>query len=281
MSIDATAPNQQTKMIGHQNRGAFNWRSTPGLGTFSACAYVFLYAPLVVLAVYAFNAGDQVTVWSHFGFRWFQHVFDNHGIRDATWTSLIIATAATAISTVFAICAALALERGPRFRGRSGAVSLIAMPLVVPEIVAAVATLVFFASIGLKLGIGNLIIAHTVFCIPFAILPMRARLKEMGDAPETAARDLYADEWQVFRHVTLPLLMPAVLSGAMLAFVTSIDDFLISQMVADPGVTTLPMYIYGMIRLGVKPEVNAISIMLLASSIVFVSLAYLLSKKKS
>lgn len=258
----------------------FDWRRTPGLGWFTGSVFVFLYLPLVVLSIYAFNAGDQVTVWSHFGLHWFREVLRNDAIQMATWNSLIIAAAATIISTVFAICAAMALERGVRLPGRNASISLIAMPLVVPEIVSAVTTLIFFTSIGLKLGIGNLIIAHTVFCIPFAILPIRARLREMGEAAETAARDLYANEWMVFWTVTLPLLMPAVLSGAMLAFVTSLDDFLISQMVADPGMTTLPMYIYGMIRLGVKPEVNAVSTLLLLASMTLVGCAYLLSKYK-
>lgn len=274
-SLRASAFSQKT-----QRKVPFDWRRTPGLGWATGTVFAFLYLPLIVLSIYAFNAGDQVTVWSHFGLRWFREVLRNDAIQIATWNSLVIAAAATVISTAFAICAAMALERGVRLPGRNASVSLIAMPLVVPEIVTAVATLVFFSSIGLKLGIGNLIIAHTVFCIPFAILPIRARLREMGEAAETAARDLYADEWKVFWTITLPLLMPAVLSGAMLAFVTSLDDFLISQMVADPGVTTLPMYIYGMIRLGVKPEVNAVSTLLLLASMALVAGAYLLSKQR-
>lgn len=258
----------------------FDWRRTPGLGWATSAVFAFLYLPLIVLSIYSFNGGDQVTVWSHVSLRWFREIFRNDAIQLATWNSLIVATAATVISTVCAICAAMALERGARLAGRNLSISLIAMPLVVPEIVTAVATLIFFTSIGMKLGIGNLIVAHTVFCIPFAMLPIRARLREMGDAAETAARDLYANEWKVFWTVTLPLLMPAVLSGVMLAFVTSLDDFIISQMVADPGMTTLPMYIYGMIRLGVKPEVNAVSTLLLLASMTLVGCAYLLSKYK-
>ncbi|RKE84627.1 ABC-type spermidine/putrescine transport system permease subunit II [Rhizobium sp. AG855] len=261
-------------------KAPFDWRRTPGLGVATGSVFAFLYLPLIVLSIYSFNGGDQVTVWSHVSLRWFREIFRNDAIQLATWNSLIVATAATIISTICAICAAMALERGARLAGRNLSISLIAMPLVVPEIVTAVATLIFFTSIGLKLGIGNLIVAHTVFCIPFAMLPIRARLREMGEAAETAARDLYASEWKVFWTVTLPLLMPAVLSGVMLAFVTSLDDFIISQMVADPGMTTLPMYIYGMIRLGVKPEVNAVSTLLLLASMTLVGGAYLLSKYK-
>ncbi|MEO6608722.1 MAG: ABC transporter permease [Aestuariivirga sp.] len=262
------------------HKAPFDWRRTPGLGWVTGAVFAFLYLPLVVLSIFSFNGGDQVTVWSHFSLRWFREIFRNDAIQIATWNSLIVAATATVFSTVFAICAAMALERGARLPGRNVSISLIAMPLVVPEIVTAVSTLIFFTSIGLKLGIGNLIIAHIVFCIPFAMLPIRARLREMGEAAETAARDLYADEWKVFWTITLPLLMPAVVSGAMLAFVTSLDDFIISQMVADPGMTTLPMYIYGMIRLGVKPEVNAVSTLLLLASMTLVGCAYLLSKYK-
>jgi spermidine/putrescine transport system permease protein len=124
-----------------------------------------------------------------------------------------------------------------------------------------------------------LIIAHTVFCIPFALLPIQARLKEMGTVLEEAGRDLYADEWRLFRYVTLPMLMPAIGAGAIMAFVISLDDFLISMMVSSAGSTTLPVYVYGMMRLGVTPEVNAISTILLAISLVFVATALFLGRR--
>ena len=158
---------------------------------------------------------------------------------------------------------------------------LILTPLVVPEIAVAVATLAFFSEIGLQLGLGNLIIAHTVFCIPFAFLPIQARLADMGSTVEDAARDLYSNEWQVFRRVTLPLLLPAILSGGMLSFAASLDDFLISMLLANAGQTTLPVYIYGMLRRGVTPEVNAISTLLLVSSVLIVVIALKLQRKKS
>jgi spermidine/putrescine transport system permease protein len=128
-------------------------------------------------------------------------------------------------------------------------------------------------------GLLNLIIAHTVFCIPFAVLPIRARLLDMGGTLEEAGRDLYADEWQLFRRITLPLLMPAIGAGAIMAFVVSLDDFLISMMVSSAGSTTLPVYVYGMMRLGVTPEVNAISTILLVVSLIFVTAALLLGRR--
>ena len=138
-------------------------------------------------------------------------------------------------STVIATAGALGLERGRRLAGRTAVLGLIMLPLIVPEIVTAITTLVFFSAIGLRLGLLNLIIAHTVFCIPFALLPIQARLQEIGSAVEDAGRDLYANEWRVFARITFPLLLPAIIAGAMLAFVTSLDDFLISMMVSDAG----------------------------------------------
>jgi spermidine/putrescine transport system permease protein len=144
----------------------------------------------------------------------------------------------------------------------------------------AIATLIFFSTLGIRLGLGNLIIAHTVFCIPFAFMPIRARLQGMDMSLEAAARDLYATPWQSFRLVTLPLLAPGIMAGAMLAFVISLDDFIISLMVADAGSTTLPVYIFSMIRFGITPEINAISTMLFAASVSLVTVYWLLSRPR-
>lgn len=257
----------------------FDWRHTPGLSEFSFGVFVFLYAPLAILVVYAFNANRLVTVWSGFSVAWFAKVLANQDIQAAMIRSLIIAVAAMIASTLIATAGAIGLERGGQMRGRTGVIGLIMLPLVVPEIVTAITTLVFFSASGIRLGLGNLIIAHTVFCIPFALLPMQARLREIGTVVEDAARDLYATEWLVFRRVTLPLLMPAIISGAMLAFVVSLDDFLISMMVSDAGTTTLPVYIYGMMRLGVTPEVNAVSTLLLGASLVLVAASLLVTSR--
>jgi spermidine/putrescine transport system permease protein len=261
-------------------RRTFEWRHTPGLSSFTAAILIFLYAPLLILVVYAFNASRMVTVWQGFSLQWFTAVANNGDIRNAAENSLIIAAAATIASTVIAIAGALALERGSLRAGRTAVAGLVAMPLVVPEIVVAITTLVFFSTLGMHHGLINLIIAHTVFCIPFALLPVQARLKEMGTVLEEAGRDLYADEWRLFRSVTLPLLMPAIGAGAIMAFVISLDDFLISMMVSSAGSTTLPVYVYGMMRLGVTPEVNAISTILLAVSLVFVAAALLLGRRR-
>ncbi|MDY0885456.1 ABC transporter permease [Dongia soli] len=262
-----------------RKRKAFDWRYTPGLGQYTALILVFLYAPLLILVIYAFNSSSMITVWQGFSFRWFLRIAQNADIRDAALNSLVIAVVATIASTLIAMTGALALERGRYFLGRNTVVMMINMPLVVPEIIVAISTLVFFSAIGMKNGLVNLMIAHTVFCIPFAILPIQTRLRDMGRSLEEAGRDLYADEWQLFRHITLPLLMPAIAAGAIMAFVVSLDDFLISMMVSSAGSTTLPVYVYGMMRLGVTPEVNAISTILLLVSLIFVGAALFLGRR--
>jgi len=231
-----------------------------------------------VLVVYSFNQSRLALMWQGFGLRWYVKVFHNEGIRGAAYNSLVVAASATAIATVVAVAAALALARGGEFRGRHAVLGLISLPLMVPEIVTAVATLMFFTSIGLALGLGNLIIAHTVFCIPFAFMPIRARLAGTDLSLEEAARDLYAGEWASFRYVTLPLMMPGIVAGATLSFVISLDDFIITLMVSNEGTTTLPVYIYSMIRQGVTPEVNAISSILFAISVTLVGVYWIASR---
>jgi spermidine/putrescine transport system permease protein len=158
--------------------------------------------------------------------------------------------------------------------------ALLGLPLVVPEIVTAVASLLFFVLVGLPLGLSTVVLAHTVFCIPFAYLPIRARLQGMDPTLEDAAMDLYADRVRAFRRVTLPLLWPGVLSGAMLAFIISLDDFVITYFVSGAGATTLPVYIFGMIRVGISPEVNAVSALMLLLSILLVALSWLAGRAR-
>lgn len=252
----------------------FRWQHNPGLGPFTWAVLAFLYLPLLVLFIFSFNANRQVTVWSHFSLAWFATVAHDGNIRLCAYNSVVVAVVATIVSVLIAVPAALALERGRNFRGRGVSLGLITMPLVVPEIVTAIATLIFFSSIGFHNGLLNLIIAHTVFCIPFALLPIQARLEAVGASFEDAARDLYGSEWRIFRRITLPLLMPGIIAGGALAFVISLDDFLISFMVSSSGSTTLPVYVYGMMRLGVTPEVNAISTILLVISAALAALAF-------
>ncbi len=242
-----------------------------------------LYAPIAVLIIFSFNDNRSVVLWTEFSFRWYREAFQNEGIRDATIVSFQVAAVATFFSTIMATMAALATTRTPPYPGQTAAYAIINQPLMVPEIVTAVATLSFFAIIkratGVQ-GIGYLMLAHTVFCIPFAYMPIRARLEDMNLTLEQAAADLYATPMQVFRRVTLPLMLPGIVAGAMLAFVVSLDDVIITLLVAGPGETTLPIYILGQIRRGITPEINAVSTLLLGLSIIFVTLFFILGRQR-
>ena len=249
----------------------------PGLNLWTVFFFFYLYLPMVVLVAYSFNDGNRAQIWQGFSVRWFYQAFANDDIQNAALNTLIIAVCATALATVMATLAALVLARSGEFKGKNVSLGLITLPLVVPEIATAVATLSFFAIIGFQLGLMSIIIAHTVFCIPFAFLPIRARLDGMDTTLEQAAGDLYANSWQTFRHVTLPLLAPGIVAGSMLAFIISVDDFIITLMVSGAGATTLPLYIYGMIRQGITPEVNVISTVMLAISIAFISAYWFLT----
>ena len=252
------------------------WRF-PGLRLSAALFFAYLYLPIVILIALSFNENRIATIWTGFSIEWYWAVLNNADILRAARNSLVIAISAMLMATFAATLAALAMARG-RFRGQGAINGLLSLPLMVPEIVTAVATLLFFVLIGLQLGLLTVIIAHTVFCIPFAYLPIRARLEGMDPRLAEAAMDLYADRWQTFRRVTLPLLWPGILSGAMLAFIISLDDFVMTYFVAGAGATTLPVYIFGMIRIGVTPEVNAVSALMLVISIAFVSLSYLVGR---
>ncbi len=255
-------------------------RRYPGFRGITWACMVFLYGPIIVIAVYSFNEIRSITVWGGFSLDWYIKAFNNALIQRATMNSLIIAVSAATIATLFATSAALAL-RGRRFRGKEAAFGVINLPLIVPEIVSAIASLVFFVLVGIPLGLGSIMLAHTVFCIPFAFLPINARLEGIEAHYEEAARDLYADGWQAFRHVILPMMMPGILAGFMLAFIISLDDFIITNFVAGPGSTTLPLAIYGLVRTGLTPEINAISTMLLGISIFFVTLSFLIGRRQS
>jgi len=250
-----------------------------GLGGWTVFFFIFLYLPIVVLIFYSFNANRMVMNWGGFGFEWYLKAFQNEDIQKAVWNSLIVATVSTIFATAIATIGALVLARGGNFRGKTASLGLITLPLMVPEIVTAVAVLIFFSAIGMNWGLGNVIIAHITFCIPFAFMPIRARLEGMDTSFEQAARDLYASEWETFRYVTVPLLMPGIVAGAMLAFVISMDDFIITLMVGGAGSTTLPVYIYSMIRRGLTPEINAVSTVLLLVSVGIVTAYWIVSKK--
>lgn len=255
----------------------------PGFTTIAIMVFVMLYLPIGLLVLYSFNAGPSVAIWEGFSLQWYPKAWGNEQVKDATIRSVIIASSAALISTTLATMAALGTTRRKRTKGQTIIYVMINQPLMVPEIVTAVALLIFFASIKVATGyqgLGYLIAAHSAFCVPFAYLPIRARLEGMDLTLETAASDLYATPWQSFRHVTLPLLMPGIIAGMMLAFITSLDDVVISLFVKSAGQETLPTYMLGQIRRNITVEVNAISTLLLGLTVIMLTVFFLLTRKQ-
>ena len=258
-------------------------KAMPGFKTVGWACVFALYMPLIVLIVFSFNDNRSVVKWTEFSLRWYAAALENEGTRNAAWMSVKVAAVATFFSTIAATMAALATTRTAAFRGQGLVYGIINQPLMIPEIVTAISTLSLFSLIkqltGIT-GVGYLMAAHTAFCIPFAYMPIRARLQGMDLSLEQAGADLYGTPWRVFRRVTLPQLWPGVLAGAMLAFVISLDDVVITEFVKSAGQDTLPTYMLGQLRRVVTPEVNSISTALLAISVVMVVAFFFLSRTK-
>lgn len=261
----------------------FNLKALPGFTSIAVICFVALYLPIIILVAYAFNAATSTSEWGGFSLKWFVSAWNNAQVIDATIRSFQIAVLAGTFATIAATMAALATTRTKSYRGLTFKYAFINQPLMVPEIVTAVALLIFFSRVKVftgYAGLGYLIAAHTAFCIPFAYLPIRARLESMDLTLERAAADLYATPWKTFRRVTLPLLWPGVLAGFMLAFVISLDDVVITNFVKLGGQDTLPTYMLGQIRRGITPEINAISTAFLLLSILIVTLFFFASRKR-
>ena len=260
----------------------FSIKKQPGFGFIAIACFVMLYAPILILIVYSFNVGENIAVWEGFSLQWYVSAWHNEAVQDAALRSLILALQASIYSTVLATMAALGTTRTLPFRGLTAIYVMINQPLMVPEIVTAVALLTMFAIIKTATGIQGmiyLVAAHTAFCIPFAYLPIRARLEGMDLMLETAAADLYATPWKTFQRITLPLLWPGIIAGAMLAFVISLDDVVITEFVKSSGQETLPTYMLGQLRRIITPEINAISTVLVSLSIMVVGLFFVIDKK--
>ena len=253
----------------------------PGFLPITLLCLVLLYAPLMIVMIYSFNDSPSITRWGGISLRWYQDVFfgiESAKFKTAAWNSLSIAVMAATCATVIATLAALGMIRSGRWRGKASSFALLNLPLMVPEIVTAVATLIFFSAIGFRSGYLTILIAHCVFCIPFAYLPIAARLQGIESIYEQAAMDLYATRWQAFKKVLLPLMMPGVVSGFLLAFIISLDDFIITNFVKGAGVETLPTAIFGAVKQGIKPNIMAISTLMLLVSVLLVTLSYLVSR---
>lgn len=240
--------------------------------------FLFLYLPILILVIYSFNQNQVVGVWTGFSTRWYAELLQDRALINAFRVSLWVAFWSTVISTVLGTLGAMALERY-RFRGKLGFDATMYLPIIIPDIVMALSTLLFFVLVAVPLSRYTILVAHVAFNISFVAVVVRGRLAEMDKGLEEAAADLGASAWTTFRRVTLPLLMPAIVSAALLAFTLSLDDFVITFFVSGPGSTTLPVRVYSMIKFGVTPEVNAISTLMLLGSTVLVVVSLLLERK--
>ncbi len=239
----------------------------------AGAAYVFLYGPLLIVVAYSFNDSTMNAKWVGFTLDWYRKLLRNEEMLTAAWNSLVIALVASAISTVLGTMAGYAMYR---YKLRL-LPFLVVAPIAIPEILMGVSLLIFFVAVNLTLGMVSITLAHIAFCIGFVAIVVRARLAGMDEALVEAARDLGATPLAAFRLVTLPLIMPGVVAGALMAFTLSIDDFVITFFTAGAGAMTLPLKIYTMVKITVTPEVNAVSTLLMLLTLVLIVVAARLS----
>lgn len=253
-------------------------------------AYLFLYVPILVLILFSFNQSRFGARWTGWTLDWYRLMLRDGRIADAFRTTVVIAVMSTIIATIIGTMLALALERY-RFRGREALDAAFYLPIVIPDIVMAVSLLAFFAlafrwintlpGVSLRTGIGTVIIAHVAFNISFVAVTVRASLRNFDWRLEEAAQDLGATPWQTFRRITLPLIMPGIIGGALIAFTLSLDDFVVTFFTAGPGVNTLPLEVYSRVRRGVTPEINAVSTLMLLASIGLVAASLWLQRRRT
>jgi spermidine/putrescine transport system permease protein len=236
----------------------------------------FLYLPIFVVILFSFSDSPNVGRWGGFTLDWYDRMLNNEQLMNSLKNSLIIALISTVISTILGTAAAIALERYRRWVGRGAFDAIVYLPIIIPDVTMGVMLLLWFTSVGVDLSLVTITLSHIAFNISFVAVIVRARLANMDPAVEEAAADLYASRWMTFRHVTLPLLMPGVMGGALLALTLSLDDVVITSFVQGPGSTTLPVYVFGLIKRSVTPEVNAVSTLMMAMSVglVLASLAF-------
>lgn len=241
--------------------------------------FIFLYAPIVSLVIFSFNESRLVTVWGGFSTRWYGELMNDRQILGAAWISLKVAFWSATLATIIGTLGAFVLTRFSKFTGRLLLTGMITAPLVMPEVITGLSLLLLFVSMELTLGwpagrgLTTIVIAHTTFCAAFVAVIAQSRLRQMDESLEEAARDLGAGPVRVFFDVTLPVIMPALVAGWLLAFTLSLDDLVIASFVSGPGASTLPMVIFSKVRLGVSPDVNALATIIIGIVLVAVLIA--------
>ncbi|WP_435141241.1 ABC transporter permease subunit [Pseudopelagicola sp. nBUS_19] len=235
------------------------WFNTTSL----TIGFTFLYLPMVILIIYSFNDSRLVTVWAGFSTKWYGELFENEAFLDAAWVTLKVAVVSSTIATGLGTMAAYVMVRGGRFFGRTLFSGMIYAPLVMPEVITGLSLLLLFIAIGLDRGMLTIVLAHGTFSMCYVSVVVSSRLVSFDRSLEEAALDLGSSPFEAFRLITLPIIAPAVISGWLLAFTLSLDDLVIASFVAGPGSTTLPIKIFSSVRLGVSPEINALSTILI------------------
>jgi putrescine transport system permease protein len=253
----------------------FSWFNTTSL----TLGFAFLYLPMIILVIYSFNGGRLVTVWAGFSTKWYGELLRNEAFLDAAWVTLKVAVFSSTIATVLGTMAAYVLVRGGRFLGRTLFSGMIYAPLVMPEVITGLSLLLLFIGIGLDRGIITIVLAHTTFSMCYVSVVVSSRLVTFDRSLEEAALDLGCSPFSAFRLVTLPIIAPAVISGWLLAFTLSLDDLVIASFTSGPSATTLPIKIFSAVRLGVSPEINALSTILIGIVTIGVVTASLVSKR--
>lgn len=280
MSLIEPVADPRSSGLRAQNSGIRPRRVVEGFLAGNAwLVFAFLYLPILVLVVLSFNDNRLVGVWTHASLRWYRALATDSNVLGALRNSLTVALISTVFSTILGTAAALSLERF-RYRGQRVYDGLLYLPVIIPDVTMAVMLLLFFvqtfdllgALFGAnpRFGIGTISLSHVAFNISFVALVVRARLSGLDPSLEEAAADLYAGRWQAFRYVTLPLIAPGVAGGALLALTLSLDDVVITSFVSGPGSTTLPVYVFGLVRRGVTPLINAVSVLMLVGSMLLV-----------
>ena len=251
------------------------WFNTTSL----TLGFAFLYLPMVILVIYSFNSSKLVTVWAGFSTKWYGELMQNEAFLDAAWVTIKVAVVSSTFATVLGTLAAYVLVRAGRFWGRTLFSGMIYAPLVMPEVITGLSLLLLFIGIGLDRGVITIILAHTTFSMCYVSVVVSSRLATFDMSLEEAALDLGSTPFEAFRLVTLPIIAPAVISGWLLAFTLSLDDLVIASFTSGPSATTLPIKIFSAVRLGVSPEINALSTIMIAIVTVGVISASLISKR--
>jgi len=253
----------------------FTWFNATSL----TLGFAFLYLPMLILIIYSFNESRLVTVWAGFSTKWYGELLHNQAFLNAAWVTLKVAVISSTLAAVLGTMAAYAMVRAGRFRGRTLFSGMIYAPLVMPEVITGLSLLLLFIAIGMDRGVTTIVLAHTTFSMCYVSVVVSSRLATFDQSLEEAALDLGCTPFDAFRSVTLPIIAPAVVSGWLLAFTLSLDDLVIASFTSGPSSTTLPIKIYSAVRLGVSPEINALSTIMILIVTVGVIAASLVSKR--